>query len=60
MEGIGKRYAFMMRVLGKMSIFFDGRADQHEYFLTRDSKTKEMFSHGREQDLRYIFLAKER
>ena len=67
MEGIGKRYTFLMGVLGKTFFFFfffffflRKRTNQQEYFFTGDSKRKEIFSDGREQKIRYIFLAKER
>ena len=58
MEGIGKRYTFLMKVLGKM--YIRERAGQQEYFLTGDSKAKEIFSDGRERNLWYTFLAKEK
>ena len=65
MEGIGKRYTFLMGVLGKVFFFFcfvflRKRANQQEHFFTGDSNRKEIFSDGREQKIRYIFLTKER
>ena len=61
MEGIGKRYTFLMGVLGKtFFFFFFEEENQQEYFFTGDSKRKEIFSDGREQKIRYIFLTKER
>ena len=62
-----------MGVLGKTCVFFffffflkkkkkkkKKRTNQQEYFFTGDSKRKEIFSDGREEKIRYIFLAKER
>ena len=50
-----------MGVLGKtFFFFFFEEENQQEYFFTGDSKRKEIFSDGREQKIRYIFLAKER
>ena len=60
MEGIGKRYTFWWECWAKYFFCRREAADQQEYFLTGDSKAKKIFSDGREQNLRYTFLAKER
>ena len=56
MEGIGKRYTFLMRVLGKMYNFFDGRElTNRNIFLRETARQKQGFWRERTELKVYFF-----